>query len=135
MSLSKNVKHTKQLGGFEEFPVKTGVVIFQNAAIGIEAGTGYARPLVAGDAFAGFAEDAIDNSAGADAAVSVRVETAGRRVLTVVGSSIVSNARVAVYASDDGTFTTTAGANSKVGWVSRHITSTDCMVNYSADQS
>ena len=39
--------------------------------------------------------------------------------LDVAGLTVTANDRVAVYASDDDTFTTVAGGNSLIGWGSR----------------
>ena len=109
-----------QLGDLEEYPVVAGDVIYQGAAVG-ENGSGYARPLVAGDRFLGFAEAQADNSDGSAGDIRVTVKTRGRAQLPISALAITANDRPAVYASDDDTFTLTATANSLIGYVSRWV--------------
>lgn len=131
-TLSANKNREFQLDDKEEYPVIAADIIFQNAAVG-ENGSGYARPLVAGDAFLGFAVAKADNAAGAAGAQAVQVRTRGRVRLTVAGATAVTaNDRAPVYASDDDTFTLTASTNSLIGYVSRWIASTDCIVEFDA---
>lgn len=121
-----------QLGEKEDYPVIASDIIFEGAAVG-ENASGYARPLVAADPFLGFADRKADNSAGAAGAVNVTVKTRGRLKVPVVGASaITANDRPAVYASDDDTFTLTSTANSKIGYVSRWISGTTCIVEFDA---
>lgn len=121
-----------QLDSQEEYPVIATDIIYQGAAVG-ENGSGYARPLNAGDLFLGFAIATADNSAGAAGAVNVTVRTAGRIRLTVAGATAVTaNDRPIVYASDDNTFTLTASTNSPIGRVQRWLASTDCIVEFNA---
>lgn len=121
-----------QLDSQEEYPVIATDIIYQGAAVG-ENGSGYARPLNAGDPFLGFAIATADNSAGAAGAVNVTVRTEGRIRLTVAGATAVTaNDRPIVYASDDNTFTLTASTNSRIGRVQRWIASTDCIVEFNA---
>jgi hypothetical protein len=120
-----------QLGDREDYPVIAADTIFEGAAVG-ENASGYARPLAAGDAFLGFAERQADNSDGSAGDVNVTVKKRGSIVLSVTGATVASNDRVAVYASDDDTFTTTATSNSLVGYVSRWISGTQCVVEFDA---
>ena len=126
-TLTTNVARDYQLGEREDYPVVAADIIYQGAAVG-ENGSGYARPLVAGDAFLGFAYEKADNADGSAGDVLVNVRPASRVVLDVVGADITSNDRVAVYASDDATFTTTSTANSLIGYVSHWISGTTCVV-------
>ena len=48
--------------------------VFKGALVGVSS-TGYARPLTAGDPFAGIAYEAADNSAGASGDLTVRDKT------------------------------------------------------------
>lgn len=103
-------------------PVIASDIIYEGAAVGIVAASGYARPLVAGDRFAGFAVNKADNSAGAAAAINVDVKTAGRVKLPVTGAVITDNeSRQAVYASDDDTFSFNPVGGSFVGFFERFI--------------
>lgn len=132
MALSADTPRTWSLGDIEEYPVIASDIIYEGAAVG-ENASGYARPLTAGDPFLGFAEKQVDNSAGAAAALNVRVRTRGRVTLTVAGATaITANDRPAVYASDDGTFTLTSTSNSLIGYVSRWVSSGVCVVEFDA---
>lgn len=108
------------IGDFVEYPVIASDVIYQGAAVG-ENGSGYARPLVAADPFLGFAEVGADNSSGSAGDKHVRVRTKGTIKLAISGLAITSNDRVAVYASDDNTFTLTSTSNSLIGYVSKFV--------------
>lgn len=130
-TLSANKVREHQMGDEEEYPVIASDIIYQGAAVG-ENGSGYSRPLQAGDPFQGFAIAQADNSAGAAGAVGVNVRARGRIVLPISGVAITANDRPAVYASDDDTFTLTAGANSLIGYVSRWISSGVAVVEYDA---
>jgi len=131
-TLAVDTPRDYQLGEVEEYPVIASDIIYEGAAVG-ENGSGYSRPLVAGDPFQGFAERQVDNSAGAAGAKNVRVKTRGRARLTVAGATaITANDRPAVYASDDGTFTLTYTSNSLIGYVSKWLASTDCIVEFDA---
>ena len=131
-TLAADSPRTYQVGGIEEYPVIASDIIYEGAAVG-ENAAGYSRPLAAGDVFQGFAEEQADNSAGSAGDVNVRVKTRGRIVVDVVGASaITANDRPAVYASDDDTFTLTSTSNSLVGYVSRWISGTSCVVEFDA---
>lgn len=131
-TLSVDTPRAYQIGEREEYPVIAADIIYEGAAVG-ENASGYARPLVAADPFLGFAVSKVDNSAGAAGDKRVTVLTRGRVRLTVAGATaITANDRPAVYASDDGTFTLTSTSNSKIGYVSRWIASTDCIVEFDA---
>jgi hypothetical protein len=93
-------------------PVKANTRIYKGALVGLTSG--YARGLVAGDAFAGIAYEEMDNTGGADGAVSVRVFTLGDFDHALASASRANNG-AAVYASDDATLTLTASGNSLVG--------------------
>ena len=120
-----------QLGDMEEYPVIATDIIYEGAAVG-ENGSGYARPLVAADPFLGFATKQVDNSSGSAGAKLVQVKTHGRIKLDISGLAITANDRAAVYASDDNTFTLTSASNSKIGWVSRWISTGVAIVEFEA---
>jgi hypothetical protein len=95
-------------------PVKGSTRIYKGALVGLDASTGCARGLVAGDAFAGVAYEEADNSGGLDAATSVRVYTVGDFEHALASASRTNNG-AAVYASADNTLTLTSSGNSAVG--------------------
>lgn len=107
-------------GDIEEYPVIASDIIYEGAAVG-ENGSGYARPLAAGDAFMGFAIEKVDNSTGAAGAKTVRVKQRGYIRLPVTSLAITDNDLVKVYASDDDTFTKASTGNSLIGYCARFI--------------
>lgn len=119
------------LGDLQDLPMIAADIIYEGAAVG-ENGSGYFRPLVAADPFAGFAERTVDNSAGAAGAVNVRVKPRGRVILPVVGVTAVTDEGATVYASDDDTFTLTSTSNSAIGKITRYISGTTVEVYYEA---
>lgn len=119
------------LGNLEEYPVIAADIIYEGAVVG-ENGSGYSRPLVAGDPFQGFAMEQVDNSAGSAGDKRVRVLQRGKVTLPISAIAITANDRPAVYASDDDTFTLTAGSNTKIGWVSRWISTGLAVVEFDA---
>ncbi len=95
------------------FQVKASTTIFKGSLVGLDS-NGYARPLVAGDPFVGFAFENLDNSAGADGDESLRCDTTGDFDYALAGATL-ANIGDAVYASADDTLTLTATSNSFVG--------------------
>ena len=121
-----------ELGTIQEYPVVATDIIYEGAAVG-ENASGFARPLVAGDPFLGFAETRTDNSAGAAGDKLARVKRRGQVQLAVAGANAVTaNDGPLVYASDDDTFTLTASTNSVIGRVSRWVESGVCVVDFDA---
>jgi hypothetical protein len=118
-----------ELGDVNEFPVIADDIIYEGAAVGDNA-SGYARPLVAGDPFRGFAESNADNEGGSAGDVNVRVIRKGKAKLTITGIAITDVGKV-VYASDDDTFTLTEGSNTPIGYVYRYVGSNTCVVAFS----
>ena len=116
---------------FNHIPVIAADIIYWGAAVGDNA-SGLAQPLVAADPFLGFAEEKVDNSAGAAGAKVVKVRTKGVVKLAVVGAASAADVGEPVYASDDNVFTLTSTSNSAIGKVHRWITGTTCMVRFEA---
>jgi len=112
-------------------PVVASDIVYIGSALG-DNGSGYARPLTAGDPFLGFAEDHQDNSAGSAGDLDVKVRSQGVVKLAVTGVTGVGDVGEPVYASDDGTFTLTASTNTLVGTVQRHVSGTTCMVTFAS---
>lgn|SRR5574343_37775 len=127
-TLAANSARDYELGNINELPVIASDIIYEGAAVG-DNGSGYARPLVAGDKFKGFSESKADNSAGAAGAINVRVRAVGR-VKLPIGSLVIGDLGKRVYASDDDTFTLTAGSNSEIGFVYRFVSAGVGIVEY-----
>lgn len=130
-TLAKDTPRDYSLGDIEEYPVIADDIIFEGAAVG-ENASGYARPLAAGDPFLGFAEKQADNTGGSAGDINVRVKSKGRIKADISGLAITSNDRVAVYMSDDDTFTLTGTSNSLIGFVSRFISTGVGIVEFDA---
>lgn len=122
-----------QVGDNEDYPVVASDIIYEGSAVG-EDDSGYAQPLVAAQAFLGFATRKADNSAGAAGDITVNVKTSGRVVLPIAALAITANDRPAVYASDDNTFTLTSTSNTKIGWVSHWIATGSAVVQFRASE-
>lgn len=130
-TLANDKARAFELGDIQELPMIASDIIYEGAAVGDNA-SGLARPLVAADPFLGFAERTVDNSTGAASAKSVRVRTRGQVVLPVVGAASAADVSETVYASDDDTFTLTAGTNTPIGKVARWVSGTTCVVAFEA---
>jgi hypothetical protein len=112
-----------------DLPVIASDIIYLGAAVG-ENGSGYFRPLVAADPFAGFALMRCDNASGAAGAKNVHVRSKGVAVLSVTGVTAVTDEGSTVYASDDDTFTLTSTSNTAIGKVVRYISGTQVEVAF-----
>jgi hypothetical protein len=126
-------KVTSSAVDFEELPMIAADKIFEGAAVG-DNGSGFARPLVAGDPFKGFAETEQDNTAGAAGDLNVKVRVRGYFRLAVA-ALVAADLGKPVYASDDDTFVLTEGANSYVGRVVRFEAAGIGMVSVDANGS
>lgn len=120
-TLASDAMRDYELGDINELPVIASDIIYAGSAIG-DNGSGYARPLVAGDKFKGFADKKADNSSGAAGDVNVKAKAKGRIKLSISGL-VIGDLGKRVYASDDNTFTLTAGSNSEIGFVYRFVSS------------
>lgn len=120
MPLTQDTPRSYETGEINDLAVAASTIIHEGAAVGIVAGTGLARGLVAGDQFAGFADRACDNRLGAAGAARVRVREEGKAQLAIAGL-VATDVQKQVYASADGTFTLTATGNSLVGHVHRFV--------------
>jgi hypothetical protein len=112
-------------------PLAANAVVYEGAALG-NNGSGYARPLVAGDPFMGFAYRAATGTSVAGA-VYCEARSKGQVLISVVGVTGVGNHDAYVYASDDGTFTLTEGSNSLIGVIVQFVSGTLCMVRFTAE--
>ena len=124
-TLAKDTPRDYQLGDMEEYPVIASDIIYEGAAVG-ENGSGYARPLAAGDKFLGFATRNADNSGGSAGDIRVIVRKKGNVRLAISALAITANA------SDDNTFTLTSESNSLIGKVSRWVSTGVAIVEFDA---
>lgn len=116
----------------DDIPMVADDIIFEGAAVGENASTGEARPLVNGDVFLGFAAAKADNTGGAAGDVLVRVRKRGTVKLSVATVAGILDLGDGVNATDDDTFTLLAGT--AIGKVQRFISGTLVMVRFEAAQ-
>jgi hypothetical protein len=130
-TLAANKPRAYDLGGRNMIAVIAADIIYEGAAVGIVAGTGHARPLVGGDAFAGFAVAKADNSAGSAADINVEVEHCGQIQLAVSGA-LITDVGQPVYATDDDTFGFNPVGGTFIGFVKRFVSSGVAVVEFDA---
>ncbi|MBK3798636.1 cytoplasmic protein [Azospirillum brasilense] len=112
-SLTSDAPRQYDLGRGVPRAVVAAAAIYRGAALGF-TDANYVRPLQAGDRFAGFADSRCDNVGGGDGDQTVDTRAFGRVLLPISGITQADEGKQ-VYASDDHTFTLTAGANTPVG--------------------
>lgn len=132
-TLAANINRKFELESYNSLPVIASDIIFKGAAVGYN-GSGYVRPLVAGDIFAGFAQAKADNSTGSAGDIDASVQPEGFVELPISGLAITDE-KVAIYASDDNTFTKTATGNSYIGTVHRFVSSGVGVVKFKAGKT
>jgi hypothetical protein len=128
-TLAANSPRTWSVGEIEDYPVIAADIIYDGAAVGLVDGTGHARPLTTADRFVGFAIETADNSAGAAAAITVKVRSKGLVQLGVTGA-VITDVGQPVYASDDDTFTFNPAAGQFVGLVRSFVSSGVVIVEF-----
>lgn len=133
-TLAANVNRVYEKGDYDSIPIIANDIVYQGAAVG-DNGSGYGRPLVAGDPFKGFAQAKVDNTGGSAGDKDIDLIPRGRIVLAVTGVTGVGDVGEAVYASDDATFTMTESTNSYIGRIVRHISSTTVVVEFDATRA
>ena len=119
-TLATDKQRPYELGDLNSLPMVATDIIYEGAAVGIAAASGNARPLTAGDAFAGFCIQNADNATGSAGDVRVQVKTHGEVQLPVANVAATDLGKP-VYASDDDTFVLTATGNSYIGKVKRFV--------------
>lgn len=130
-TLAKNSPRAYEAGTRNEIPVIAADIIYEGAAVGAVIASGHARPLAATDRFVGFAEAKADNSAGAAAAINVRVIESGKIQLSVTGA-VITDVGQPVYATDDDTFTFLPVAAVFIGIVHRFVSAGVVVVAFNA---
>lgn len=128
-TLAANKPRAYELGERNHLPVIASDIIYEGAAVGLVDASGHARPLNAADRFVGFAVAKADNSAGAAAAINVEVVSAGEIELTV-SDAVITDVGMAVYASDDDTFTMNPADGAFVGFVKRFVSAGVAVVEF-----
>lgn len=98
-----------------QLPVKATSQIYKGSIVGLTAG--YARALVAGDIFGGYAEENVLGGA-TDGLNKIHVKRRGL-VRVAITSLAVTDIGKTAYASDDGTYTLTVSTNSPIGTIVR----------------
>lgn len=131
-TLSTNTPRVEELGHKNDLPVIASDIIYQGAAVG-DNGSGYARPLVGGDPFRGFALEKADNSSGSAGDIKVNVIHSGR-VELAIGSLAITDVGRAVYATDDNVFTLEGAGASYIGRVIRFVSSGKGIVEFDASK-
>lgn len=130
-TLAANKPRAYDIGDANMIPVIAADIIYEGAAVGIVSASGHARPLAAGDRFAGFAVAKADNSAGSAADINVEVKYRGEVELSVTGA-VITDIGQPVYASDDDTFTLNPASGPFIGFVKRYVSSGVAVVEFDA---
>lgn len=130
-TLAANSPRAFEIGSRNEIPVIASDIIYEGAAVGLVDASGHARPLNAADRFAGFAEAKADNSAGAAAAINVRLVESGKVQLAVSGA-VITDLGQPVYATDDDTFVFNPAGGVFVGFVHRFVSAGVVVVAFDA---
>ena len=120
-----------EVGERNEFPVIAADIIYEGAAVGLVIATGHARPLTSVDKFAGFCEKQVANSAGAAAALNVRVIKAGALKLSVTGA-VITDVGQPVYAQDDNAFSFLKTSGVFIGFMRRFVSAGVAIVEFNA---
>jgi predicted RecA/RadA family phage recombinase len=132
-TLATDKQRPYELGDLNSLPMVATDIIYEGAAVGIAATSGNARPLNAGDAFAGFCIQNADNATGSAGDVRVQVKTHGEVQLPVTNVAATDIGKP-VYASDDDTFVLTATGNSYIGKVKRFVSTGVAVVAFDVRQ-
>jgi len=130
-TLAANLPRAFEIGERNEFPVIASDIIYEGAAVGLVAASGHARPLTSADKFAGFAEKKADNSAGAAAAVNVRVIKKGAVNLAITGA-VITDLNQPVYAQDDNAFSFLKTSGVFIGFMRRFVSAGYGIVEFDA---
>lgn len=117
------------LGDKNHLPMVASDILYEGSAVGIVPASGHARPLAAGDTFAGFAAVRADNSQGSAAALNVEVYESGKISLPVSGAAI-TDVGLPVYATDDDTFTFSPVGGVFIGFAERFVSAGIMIVRF-----
>jgi hypothetical protein len=129
-TLAANSPRAFELGDNNDYACVQSDIVYEGAAVG-DNGSGYARPLAAGDPFLGFANRKCDNASGANGALNVNLRHRGR-VQLPISSFDITDVGKPVYASDDDTFTLTQSTSSHIGRAVRFVATGSAVVEFDA---
>lgn len=132
-TLAKDSPLTIGVGNRGSIGIIASDIVYEGAMVG-DNGSGYGRPLVAGDRFLGHALKKCDNSATAtDGYLNIEY-MCGRYRLVVDLVALITDVGQPVYASDDATLTMvgagTSTGNSYVGVITRYVSATQMEVEF-----
>ena len=130
-TLATDTYRDAEIGTRNEFPVIAADIIYEGSAVGLVKATGHARPLTSVDRFVGFAEKQAANSAGAAAAINVRVIKSGAVKLAVTGA-VITDVGQPVYAQDDTAFSFLKASGVFIGFVRRYVSAAVAIVEFNA---
>lgn len=114
------------------YPVKASTRIYKDSLVTLESG--FAKPLVTTTNSYGMAKAQVDNSSGDNGDLNVEVYYPEINAKVSVTGVSITSVDQAVYASDDETFSLTAGSDKQVGNVAKWIIGTTCFVRFKVYQ-
>ena len=132
-TLAKDTPRPWVLGEHIGHPIIANDIVYEGAAVG-DNGSGYARPLVAGDPFLGFCTMQCDNTGGSAGDKNVVIKCEGACQLSVTSVAITDVGKD-VFASDDDTFVLTQSTNTRIGTVRQFISSGVALVDFEATET
>ena len=132
-TLAVDLARSYEVGDRNGFPVIAADIIYEGAAVGLVDASGHARPLTSADKFVGFAEKKADNSAGAAAAINVRVIKKGSAQLSVSGA-VITDLGQPIYATDDNGFVFTPAGSVFIGFVRRFVSAGVVIVEFDTEK-
>ncbi len=132
LAANKERRYTLTQLDFNELPAIGADILYWGSAAGLVAATGYVRPLVAGDRFAGFFDAKADNSAGSSGDINANLRARGRIQLSVAGA-VITDVGQPVYATDDDTFVFSPVGASFIGFVHRYVSAGVVIVAFDVD--
>ena len=116
---TKDYPRPYEIGSFNDLPIVATDIIYEGSAVG-DNGSGYARPLVGGDPFRGFATQQCDNATGSAGDKNVHLRQNGKIELSIASLALTDVGRP-VYATDELFFTLEGAGASFSGHVSRFV--------------
>lgn len=128
-TLTKDRAVVRTVGPEDSIPIIADDIVFEGAIVG-DNGSGYGRPLVAGDVFVGHSIKKVNNTGGSASDKDIQL-LSGRYRLVVPLVGVITDVHQPVYASDDAVYTFAKGTvNSYVGVITRYVTATTMEVEF-----
>ena len=118
-------------GDMSDVPVIASDIIFEGSMLG-DNGSGYGRPLIAGDKFRGVCWTNADNSSGAAGDIDVKVLRRGQMLLPITGA-VITDVGLPVYASDDNAFSFVGTGGTFIGYTTRFSSAAVMVVAFDVD--